>query len=127
MAAVPIRSVPSLQGKAGEEIVSALGIRTIGDLHAFTKPELQRSVGRDKTLFLLSLRAGGAWEDVRGRVKQKSVLVERSCPPTAEERDVRSLLQMLARQIVSRLEEEEEEGESGVLDLRRWLDVRLVL
>ena len=52
---VPLRKVPSLRGKFGEEVEQALGVRLVGDLLRFAPAELAARFGEQRGAFLASL------------------------------------------------------------------------
>ncbi len=55
MRSIPLRKVPSLRGKLGEEVERALGVRLVGDLTAFSPAELAARFGEARGAFLTAL------------------------------------------------------------------------
>ncbi|GLC37395.1 hypothetical protein PLESTM_000579000 [Pleodorina starrii] len=95
MAAVRIKSVPTLARKTGDQVVSELGVELVGQLTAWTRTELLAKFGPQIGNLLADLPCGGAGgagagggsggggacgASVRERGPQKSILVERSFP-----------------------------------------------
>jgi len=106
MAPLPLISIPTLRGKGGEHVCRALAINTVGELRQFTKRQLVSRFGERLGCLLASLPTGGLWEDPKDRGRAKSLLAERSCPPTSCPEKCRELLCSLAGQLYQRLVDE---------------------
>ena len=106
MAPLPLMSIPTLRGKGGEHVCRALAINTVGKLRQFTQRQLVSRFGERLGCWLASLPTGGLWEDPKDRGRAKSLLAERSCPPTSCPQQCRELLCSLAGQLYQRLVDE---------------------
>jgi nucleotidyltransferase/DNA polymerase involved in DNA repair len=106
MAPVPLMSIPTMRGKGGAHVCRALAINTVGQLQQYTQSRLVSRFGEKLGCWLASLPMGGLWEDPKDRGRAKSLLAERSCPPTSCPEQCRELLGSLAWQLYQRLVDE---------------------
>ncbi|GAB4815205.1 hypothetical protein N2152v2_002251, partial [Parachlorella kessleri] len=120
---VPLRKVPSLRGKFGEEVEQALGARLVGDLLRFASAELAARFGEQRGAFLATLAHAQDDTPVRARGPLKSITSERSFPPTADPGVLRAMCAELVQALLPRLLEDY--GETGRLPAKLCLAYRV--